>query len=150
MGYIEEIRSMVGHRPLILVGAVAVISNSKGHILLQKRRYPENTWGLPGGLMEPGESSEETAMREVREETGLTIDRLKLAGVFSGANMYAIAENGDQFYPVTIAYQTSDYKGELIMDPAESVSFAFMNPDDLPEKMLKNHRKILNEILTED
>jgi hypothetical protein len=52
--YIRELRSLVGTRPLILVGAVVIIQNENQQILLQHRK--DGDWGLPGGLMEPGES----------------------------------------------------------------------------------------------
>ncbi len=54
MGYIEDIRKLVGHRPLILVGAVVVMVDEHGRILLQQRKFPKGSWGLPGGLMELG------------------------------------------------------------------------------------------------
>lgn len=50
----------------------AVIVNPEGRILLL-RRADENTWGLPKGTVEEGESLEETAVREVREESGLRV-----------------------------------------------------------------------------
>jgi 8-oxo-dGTP pyrophosphatase MutT (NUDIX family) len=50
--------------------------------LLQHRK--DGNWGLPGGLMERGESLEETAIREVYEETGLTLKCLTLLELFSG------------------------------------------------------------------
>ena len=52
MGYIEELREIIGTRPLILVGAVVGVVDEDGKILLQKR--PEGVWGLPGGLLELG------------------------------------------------------------------------------------------------
>ena len=51
-------------------------------MLLQKRY--DGGWGLPGGLMELGESLEDTAKREVLEKTGLVIEDLKLLEIFSG------------------------------------------------------------------
>ena len=36
MGYVEELRKIVGHRPLILVGAVVLIINEHGYVLLQQ------------------------------------------------------------------------------------------------------------------
>lgn len=53
MGYVEELRKIVGHRPLILVGAVVLVINEHGYVLLQQRTEPYGKWGLPGGLMEP-------------------------------------------------------------------------------------------------
>jgi len=146
MGYIEDLRELVGQRPLIFVGAVVVITDNKGRILLQQRKYPNGVWGIPGGLMELGESTEDVARREVYEETGLSLGRLQLINVHSGKDM-VVAENGDQFYVVTVAYQTDEYTGDLIIDESESITFEFFNPSELPEKMVGSHRRILNEFL---
>ena len=73
MGYIEDLRKIIGHRCISLTGSVVIIKDGEGRILLQKRTHPKGRWGLPGGLMELGESCEETAVREVREETGLEL-----------------------------------------------------------------------------
>jgi len=147
VGYVDEIRKLVGHRPLLLTGAVVIIVDSVGRILLQQRTYPSGTWGLPGGLMELGESTEETAEREVYEETGLLVKNLQLLNVYSGAKHFSVAENGDEFYVVTIAYSCKDYDGVLRIDYSESVDLRFFEPSELPEKIVGSHRKIIMEFL---
>lgn len=143
----EDLRELIGHRPVILPGAVVIIMDEKGHILLQQRRQKEKLWGLPGGIMELGESLEETAEREVFEETNLTVHSLQLLGVFSGRDYFVTAPNGDEFYVVTAAYFTTKYRGELNMDPAESTDLAFINPETLPECMVGSHRRIIGQFL---
>ncbi len=75
MNYIQEIRSLVGHRPLILVGAIVLIFDEQNRILLQHRN-DDQTWDFPGGFVELGETIEETARREILEETGLIVHSL--------------------------------------------------------------------------
>src|SRR3954462_14067206 len=95
MPYAQDLRAIVGQRPLILVAAGMLICNAAGDLLLQ-RRTDDQLWGIPGGSMELGESAEEPARREVWEETGLTVGELQLFGVFSGAEMAHTFPNGDQ------------------------------------------------------
>ena len=76
MGYIQELRELVGHRKLIAAGARAVIRDESGAVLFQ-RRGDFKLWGLPAGAMELGESVWETLCREVMEETGLTVVRAR-------------------------------------------------------------------------
>lgn len=130
MGYIEEIRELVGHRPIILVGANVIISNQDKEILLQKRLNGQ--WGLPGGLMELGETIEDTARREVLEETGLFIGELDLVGVFSGNKYFFKLKNKDEFYSVTVVFFANDISGQLIIDHTESQELTFFNIETLP------------------
>lgn len=67
----------------ILVGVAAVIWNEAGQVLLIRRLYPPRAgqWSLPGGKVERGETLEAALKREIREETGLEIAILGLAGV---------------------------------------------------------------------
>ncbi|ULG71985.1 NUDIX hydrolase [Macrococcus brunensis] len=99
MDYVKYLREMVGNQPIILPGASVVIFNEKNQVLLQLRK-DNNLWGLPGGAMNLSESFEDTAKREVYEETGLTINDLKLLNIFSGASLHYIYPNGDEVYPI--------------------------------------------------
>ena len=81
MGYMEELRALVGRRCVILNGSVAVVQDAEGRVLLQHR--DDGRWGLPGGLMELGESCEDTARRETKEETGLDLEGIPGERVFS-------------------------------------------------------------------
>jgi 8-oxo-dGTP pyrophosphatase MutT (NUDIX family) len=150
MGYIEELRAIVGHRPLILVGSLVIMKDEKGRILLQQRKHPYGFWGLPGGLMELGESTEETARREVWEETGLVLGNLKMIDVVSGADNFIKAPNGDEFYMVTVVYETSEISGELRIDQQESLDFCYFKTSELPEQIVKSHRRILESYLKND
>ncbi len=104
MDYIRYIRSMVGQRPVIMVTAGVVILNAESELLMQ-RRADGSGWGLVGGFMELGESVEETARREVFEETGLTVGRLELFGVFSPPELVTYP-NRDRAQIVTVSYLT--------------------------------------------
>ncbi|MCA1054436.1 NUDIX hydrolase [Rossellomorea aquimaris] len=145
MGYIQELRELVGTRPVILPGAVVIILDGKGNVLLQQRRFPNGKWGLPGGLMELAESTEETARREVWEETRLELGELHLMNVYSGSDQYIKAENGDEFYVVATVYFTDEYHGEMKADQTESYMLMFHPLEELPENMVGSHREMVEE-----
>jgi len=147
MGYVEELRDLIGHKCIILNGSAVILKNKAGLILMQQRKYPYGKWALPGGLMELGESTVETAIREVYEETSLTIKNLTLLGVYSGKEYLCSAENGDEWYVVTTAYITDNYEGEVVVNDDESITFEWIDPNYLPDDTALTHRIIISDYL---
>ena len=145
MEYYKELRKYVGHRPLILPGSVVLILNDTNQVLLQERA--PGIYGLPGGLMELSESLEDTARREVLEETGLHIGKLTLCHVYSGPEYYFEVPNGDTFYSVTAVYETRDYRGVISPDGVESLNLHFFAPNNLPKGILNSYRKFIEDRL---
>ncbi|OUN00557.1 MAG: hypothetical protein BAA02_10060 [Paenibacillaceae bacterium ZCTH02-B3] len=70
--YMKTMRRYIGTRPLLLCGASVMIFDDRYRVLMLKRADNRGRC-FPGGLMEPGESAEETAGREVLGETGLAV-----------------------------------------------------------------------------
>jgi ADP-ribose pyrophosphatase YjhB (NUDIX family) len=64
------------------LGAAAVILDEQERVLLVKHTYGRFNWELPGGATEPGESVEQTVVREVREETGLDVTAERITGIY--------------------------------------------------------------------
>ena len=65
--------------PRFAVTAGAIVTDGHGRVLLLKHRFrPGSGWGLPGGFIEHGEQPEAGLRRELREEIGLEVERLKL------------------------------------------------------------------------
>ena len=60
----------------------AIIKDDLGRLLLIKRRHAPGAglWSLPGGRIEPGETDAEALVREIREETGFTVEAGHLVG----------------------------------------------------------------------
>ncbi|PFV75810.1 DNA mismatch repair protein MutT [Bacillus sp. AFS059628] len=146
MGYIEELREVVGSRPLNLAGVAVAVFNEQGQILLQQRR--SGIWAVPGGFVELGESTEEAGRREVLEETGLKIGSLQLISVFSGKEFFVKLPNGDEFYPITIAYLCKDITGgTLKADGFESLHVQFFDLNALPENISSFIKKLIEQNL---
>lgn len=149
MGYVEDLRAVIGARPVILNGCCAVLVNDQAEVLLQQRNEPQKRWGLPGGLMEMGETTQATVVREVAEEAGLHIDpaALQLLNVYSGPDHHVIAPNGDEFYNVVIAYYAENVTGTPRISDGESLQYAWVPLTQLPANMVATHAEAIQEYL---
>jgi 8-oxo-dGTP pyrophosphatase MutT (NUDIX family) len=127
-------RALVGHRPLVLVSAGVLAFNARGWLLLH-RRTDDGNWDMPGGCLEPGETLEEAARREVREETGLAIGALTLLRVFSGPEMFRRYPNGDQAYHVAAVYGAWDVAGCPTPGAGEATDVGLYPLDALPQPL---------------
>ncbi|WP_047979576.1 NUDIX hydrolase [Ornithinibacillus contaminans] len=145
MEYYKYLRQYVGHKPIILPGSVVIILNEQDEVLLQMRL--EGTWGLPGGLMDLGESFEEVAKREVFEETGLAVENLKLLNVFSDSNYYLKVPNGDELYSVTAVYYTKDVSGDIKIDYSESENMQYFSLHNLPSGLTDEYREFIKQYM---
>lgn len=132
--YIWDLRKIVGHRPLLQVGASVIVENGEGKILLQKRK-DNHCWSYAGGSVELDEKVEDAAKRELFEETGLTANSLELFGVFSGKETHYVYPNGDEVSNIDIVYICKDYSGELKRQESEVEELMFFDIKDLPEKI---------------
>ena len=88
MDYISYIRSKVGQEKVIL---------NLAPVLRDKK-----TWAIPGGAMELGESTLDTAKREFFEETGIQVEARRLLNVYS--NFEEVYPNGDKVQTVVFIY----------------------------------------------
>lgn len=106
--------------PLIVVGCLI---EHEGKILLAKRGIEprKGFWNLPAGFMENGETAEEGALREVEEETGMSVTIDRLHSVFS-------VVHANQVYLIFKATASSN---EYTLTP-ESVEIEFFEPESIP------------------
>ncbi|OCA84089.1 DNA mismatch repair protein MutT [Bacillus sp. FJAT-27225] len=145
MGYISEIRKLIGSRPIISVGATILVVNEKKEILFQHRSDTLD-WGLPGGSMELAETLEEVASRELREETGLIASQFELIGVFSGPLYYFKYPNGDETYSVINLFRAMDVRGRLEMNDGESIGLEYFSKDNLPGNIEKRAKALIETL----
>lgn len=132
--YIMELRKIVGHRPLLQVGASVIVENEQGEVLLQKRT-DNHCWGYAGGSVELDEVVEDAARRELFEETGLVALELELFGVFSGKDTHYVYPNGDEVSNVDIVYLCKQFEGSLKCQEKEVEDLRFFPADALPESL---------------
>ncbi|MBE0600792.1 MAG: NUDIX hydrolase [Firmicutes bacterium] len=139
--YIASMRAKIGHDRLLLAGA-GVFIHQNGKLLLQRRR-DDGTWGDHGGCVEIGEAPEDTARRELYEETGLTAGKLEFLGVYSGPDFYHTYPNGDQVYLVGIFYLCDDFSGTPVTQTDETTDLQWFALDALPENIMPVIRRPL-------
>ncbi len=117
------LRRQIGHQRVILPGAMAIVRNEAGEVL-SARRNDDHTIDVPGGFSDLGETTTATAVREVREETGLEVEPVRLIGVYSEGMEYT-CPNGDQIHAVGVAYECRAVGGTLRADRSEISELAF-------------------------
>ena len=132
MNYIQSLRAFVGTRPIIAVGSAILVFNEQNELLLQLRN-DTNDWGVPGGGMELGDSFEETAYKELLEETGLVAGGLELLTIVSGKEFYYQYPHGDEVYNATAIFKALNVTGELVNDGLESKDLRYFSLQALPD-----------------
>jgi 8-oxo-dGTP diphosphatase len=136
----------------IKVSVDAVIFSNDEHagvsVLLIKRKYEpfQDRWALPGGLVNNDESLEEAARRELKEETGLTVDYLEQVYAFGEPN------RDPRNRVISIAYfGMIESSGQPLVAATDAKEVAWFTLDNLPD-MAFDHKEILEltlEFLTE-
>lgn len=120
-------RQLENQRPKVGLGVY--ILNAKNELLLLRRKgaHGADTWCAPGGHLEFGESFEECAKREAKEESDLNVDDLEVVGVTND-----IFEEEGKHY-ITISMCAKSYKGApKIMEPGYCDEIRWFPLDQLP------------------
>ena len=125
--------------PRFAVTAGAIITDTRGRVLLLKHRFrPGTGWGMPGGFMEQGEQPEDALRREVREELGLEVENLK---VFT-TRAFLVPRQ------VEIVFCC-----QAIGDPDqlnyEIQTAAWFSPGELPEELPKDQARLIKLALND-
>ena len=131
-------------RPLVGVGAIILDGE---RLLLVRRGSPphEGDWSLPGGLLEAGERLEDGVRREVREETGLEVEVLSLAGVFE--RIVRDKEGNLEYHYVLLDYFCR-VRGGSLRCASDAAAAAWVPRDELASYPLTpGTREFLEQVL---
>lgn len=116
----------------------AVILNERSWLLLQ-RRSDNAQWGLLGGSVEIGESVTEAIQREVREETGLLVEVVRLVGVYSDPKLQVVRYlDGRVVHYINTCFECRVIGGRLQTCP-ETLELAYFDPAALPHELVPLH-----------
>jgi len=122
------------------VPAAGVILVEEGEVLLVKRRFDPRagTWCLPAGFMESGETPEQTAVRELEEETGLSVELTGLFGVYAGFD--------DPRVRAVLILYTAERTGGELRPGDDAIETRFFALARLPRVLsFEAHRRALEE-----
>jgi 8-oxo-dGTP pyrophosphatase MutT (NUDIX family) len=125
-----------------------VVVRGPQEAILLERRHDCGWWGLPGGKVEPGESLIDAAVREVFEETGLTIEVTNLIGVYSDPNgrIVTYPDNGDVVQLIDAVVEARVLSGQIVCSH-ESEEIRFFSPSQLPEQIVPPARQPIADAL---
>ncbi|WP_300342268.1 NUDIX domain-containing protein [Nesterenkonia sp.] len=145
--FILRLRREIGHKPLLLPGVTAVVirrCDDGGTALetpevLLVRRADSGAWSVTSGILEPGEQPGATAAREVLEETGVTAEPVRVAGVSDHGQV--IYPNGDECWFTDITFEMRYLSGAPRVADDESTEVAWFRADRLPEPFTERHRE---------
>lgn len=130
-----DFEKALGIRP----GVSAVILDRRGRLLLQQRS-DGGQWGLPGGAVEIGESVANAIVREVKEETGLTVRPRRIVGVYSDPAFQVVKyPDGNIWHYVSVCFECTRLSGELTTCD-ETLALDYFPLGRLPSTLLPNHR----------
>jgi len=110
-------------------------------IVLIKRRNEPLGWALPGGFVDYGESLEEAAVREAKEETGLSIH------IIRQFHTYSDPKRDPRFHSISTVYIAKAQGLPEARDDAQEAGI--FNQDNLPEDIVFDHLKILRDYFRE-
>jgi 8-oxo-dGTP pyrophosphatase MutT (NUDIX family) len=126
--FVLRLRERIGTAPLWLIGTTAVVVD--GSRLLLVKRADSGDWSPVAGIVEPGEHTAETAVREVLEEAGVVAEVERLAAV-SVTREYEYP-NGDRTQYTDHTYRLRYVSGEAHVGDDESTAVGWFDLDDLP------------------
>lgn len=122
---------------VVRVGVAVIIRNPEGQILFQLRKgeHGPGTWSLPGGHVDFGEEPEDTARREVLEETGLTVGQIVPYDICPYVNSHFKA-TGKQY--ITLYFVAKYLEGEpKVTEPDKCEKWVWCDPHKLPSPLFE-------------
>jgi len=125
----------VYQNPISTVDIIIEIE-SKGIVLI-KRKNPPYGWAIPGGFVDYGESMEDAAVREAKEETDLDVK------LFRQFHTYSDPRRDPRHHSISTVYIAKAKGKPKAKDDA--IGIEIFNESNLPDEIAFDHRLILND-----
>jgi 8-oxo-dGTP pyrophosphatase MutT (NUDIX family) len=139
----------IGKNGSIRLGCSAVIFDEAREKVLLTKRADNGLWCLPSGAVDPGECVEETILREVWEETGLTVRVLRLVGVYSDPNWLVIYHENKAMQIVALSFEAEIIAGEPGLSD-ETSDWGYFSLEEVRKlDMLLNHEMRIRDAFVE-
>ena len=126
----------------LVVGSSAIVVDDRNRILLQ-RRADSGNWALPGGAMDIGERLAESAVREVKEETGFDVRIERVVGIYSDPGHVFAYDDGEVRQEFSICLACAITGGSLRVS-SESTAVEFFTFEEAAA--LQMHESIRKRI----
>jgi len=115
-----------------------IIEMNGQKVLMIKRKNPPYGWALPGGFVDYGESLEQAAIREAREETSLEVELLYQLGAYSDPN------RDPRFHTITVVFVARPVGGKL-KAADDAIEVGVFDRNTLPQDIAFDHARILKD-----
>ncbi|MBT2440325.1 NUDIX domain-containing protein [Streptomyces sp. ISL-36] len=132
----------------MVVAASAVVTDDRGRILLQRRR-DNDLWALPGGGMDMTDSLPGTAVREVKEETGLDVEVTGLVGTYTDPRHIIEYSDGEVRRQFNVCFRARIIGGELSISD-ESTELRFVDRSELDALPMHQTQRLRIQHFLED
>ncbi len=133
-------KEVTAYRNPIPTADVLIHVPGRGVVLIE-RANPPHGWALPGGFIDYGESAEEAAVREAKEETGLEVRLTGLLGVYSKPG------RDPRHHTLTVVYMAEALDPEKLNAGDDAAMAAFWPLDELPQQVAFDHLEIIEDFI---
>jgi len=127
--YVRGLREKVGNDFMFMPSVSALIHDDNARILFVQ--HVEGRWQLPGGAVDPGERPAEAMQRECLEEAGITVEPIRIAGVFGGPEYRITYSNGDEAGWVVTVFEARIVAGEPSPSDDETQDVGWFTPEQI-------------------
>ena len=142
-----EYGDRIGKTAQIRVGCSALIYDEAREKILLTRREDNGEWCLPGGGLDAGESAEEACVREVWEETGLTVAVVRLIGIYTTPHRITVYKDGNRNQYISFSFEAQILDGTPgLSDEVTEIGF-FTPAEAAAINLMENHRIRIEDAL---